>query len=504
VKEEETILKIRGMVKDYPGVRALNRVNLEIQRGEIHGLVGENGAGKSTLIKILAGVVAADEGEVFLSGKRVEIRSGRDAYDLGFSFIHQELNLIPYFNCLENVFLGHPFPKTIFGTISWKSLRQKTESVFRRLGMDIPLNVPVSRLTPGNQAMVAIARAFAVSASVYFLDEPTASLTSNEKEKLFSVMSMLKERGATIVYVSHQLGEITSVTDRVTVMRDGEVVGTWRTKEIDENGLIRKMIGRDIVSASRPRERKTGKVIFEVRGLSGGNVRDISFGLWEGEILGIAGLVGSGRTELLRMIYGVDRIEMGEIYLRGKRFKPSSPKDSVKRGIVLVPEERRTQGLVMMRSIYENITLVYLNNLSTWFFLNRRREREEADRAGSSVKLKTVSLREPVCHLSGGNQQKVVFAKCLLRQPSVLLLDEPTRGVDVGARFEIYTIIRELAARGTAIILVSSDFNELVDLADRLLILHKGEQKAVKSSKGMDQQALLTYCYGRVNDGREE
>jgi ribose transport system ATP-binding protein len=497
MKNHGTALEIREMVKWYPGVLALNRVNLSIQEGEVHGLIGENGAGKSTLIKILAGVTQADEGQIFLNGQQAEIRSGRDAHRLGLSFIHQELNLIPYLNGPENVFLGHPYPRNAFGTVSWKKLRQRTKSIFDRLGVSMPLNLPVSQLPPGNQAMVAIGRAFAVSASIYFMDEPTAALTDNEKDQLFAVIRALKEEGATIVYVSHQLEEIARLTDRVTVMRDGAVVGTWNTKSLDEDTMIRKMIGRELESAFPPRKSEVGDTVLEVIELSGDRVHGVSFELHRGEILGIAGLVGAGRTELLRMLFGVDVVVSGSVLLNGRPFLPRSPWDSIEKGIVLVPEERRTQGLILERSIYENISLVYLRELAKGLFLDRPRERVEARRIGGSVKLKAAGYHLPVRNLSGGNQQKVVFAKCLLRRPLVLLLDEPTRGVDVGARFEIYSIIRDMAAEGTAMLLVSSDFGELLGLSDRLLVLHRGEQKGLIPGQGVDQERLLTYCYGR-------
>ena len=499
MSENVPILELKGIKKSYPGVHALKSIHLKISRGEIHGLVGENGAGKSTLIKILAGVTEADEGVILFNGRTVEIRTGREAHRLGLSFIHQELNLIPYFNCMENIFLGHSYPKKFLGMISWKKLRSKTLSILERLEVKTSLGIPVSRLSLGIQAMIAIARAFATSAAIYFMDEPTASLTDNEKEKLFSVIKSLKKEGATIVYVSHQLEEIVRLTDRVTVMRDGEIVGSWGTKTVTEEKIIQKMIGRDLVSAYRKVKGKTGEVVLSVSGLNGGGLNKISFKLHRGEIFGIAGLVGSGRTELLRMLYGVEPIDGGKIVVNGNPFKPRSPKDSIRRDIVYVPEERRTQGLILDRSVSENITLVYLKRLSSGFFLNRKLEKEEAERAGISVKLKAASLKQPVKTLSGGNQQKVVFAKCLLCKPLVLMLDEPTRGVDIGARFEIYSIIREMASQGTAVLVVSSDFHEFLNIVDRFLILREGYQKGIMSSSEMDEETLLTLCYGRGN-----
>jgi ABC-type sugar transport system ATPase subunit len=330
------------------------------------------------------------------------------------------------------------------------------------------------------------------------MDEPTAALTGHEKNQLFAVIQALRREGATVVYVSHQLEEISRLTDRVTVMRDGTVVGTWRTSDLDEDTMIRKMIGRDLVSAFPPRKAEVGEAVLEADGLKGGVLDGVSFKLHRGEILGIAGLAGAGRTELLRTLFGVDAVTGGSIFLAGWPHTPRSPWDSIYKGIVLVPEERRTQGLILGRSIYENISLVYLKKLARGLFIDRSRERSEAIGIGESVELKTAGYHLPVRNLSGGNQQKVVFAKCLLRQPLVLLLDEPTRGVDVGARFEIYTIIRDIAAKGAAIVLASSDFGELLGLSDRVLVLHRGEQKALLEAEGLDQERLLTYCYGRI------
>ena len=495
----QPVLELREIVKDYPGIRALDHVSMIFGKGEIHGLLGENGAGKSTLIKILAGVVKADDGKIFMHGEQKKISSGRDASHSGLSFIHQELNLVSFFNAVENIFLGHSYPKTPWGTISWKKLQEKAALILERLKVTIPLDVPVKYLAPGEQAMVAIARAFAESASIYCMDEPTTSLTEHEKNTLFAVIRNLKSMGATVLYVSHDLDDVMALTDRVTIMRDSKVVGTWNTEALSKDEIISKMIGRDITSAFPPKTATIKDVVLSVSGLSSEKVREISFDLHAGEIFGIAGLLGSGRTEVLRTIYGIDRITQGSLILQGHEFHPVSPKNSIQKGIVLVPEERRSQGLLLQRSIYENISLVYLHELSNGPFLNRSVERREAENIGRSVNLKATDYRYHVSTLSGGNQQKVVFAKSLLRQPVVLMLDEPTKGVDVGARFEIYSVVQEMAARGTAVLLVSSDFPELLGLADRILILCEGQQTHIIENRDLEQETLLKYCYGTEN-----
>jgi ribose transport system ATP-binding protein len=491
----QPILELRQICKEYPGIRALDDVSLTFRPGEIHGIVGENGAGKSTLIKILAGVVHADRGTILLHGRPHAIHSGRDARRSGLSFIHQELNLIPYFSCAENIFLGHPYPKTPWGTVSWRQLRMKTRAILQRLKAEIPLHLPVCRLSPGERAMAAIARAFAESASIYCMDEPTTALTEHEKQTLFAVIRNLKALGATVLYVSHDLDDMLALTDRVTVMRDGRVVGAWESGRLTKNRLISAMIGRDVHAAFPPKQAAIrDEVVLSLQEVSGAGVEQVTFELRRGEVLGIAGLLGAGRTELLRLIYGVGRRTHGTLRLHGQAFRPRSPQDSIKRGVVLVPEERRSQGLLLNRSVYENITLVYLNQLAAGLFPRRRLERREARQIGRTVRLKTADYTNPVATLSGGNQQKVVFAKYLLRQPAVLLLDEPTKGVDVGARFELYTVIQAMAARGTAVVLVSSDFSELLGLADRLLVLREGRPTALLANKQLDRDTLLHYC----------
>lgn len=494
---DQPALELQKISKYYPGVRALDNVGIRFKKGEIHGLVGENGAGKSTLIKILAGLLKADQGKIFIHGIPQKGFSTRVARHQGLSCIHQELNLVSYFTCAENIFLGHPYPKTAWGTISWKTLRQKTQSILQRLDVDIPLDVPVMRLAPGQQAMVAIARAFAESASIYCMDEPTTSLTEHEKNSLFAVIRNLKSMGATVIYVSHDLDDILELTDSVTIMRDGQAVGTWDTAVITKDRLISTMIGRDITSAFPPKQSHIKDVVLSVSGLCGERVRNVSFDLCEGEILGLVGLLGSGRTEILRMIYGVDSMFNGTLTLRGQEFRPKSPQDSIKQGVVLIPEERRSQGLLLDRSVYENISLVYLNEFSKGPFLKRDAEKQEAEEIGRSVQLRAPDLNRHVSTLSGGNQQKVVFAKYLLRQPAVLMLDEPTRGVDVGARFEIYAVIQDMVRQGAAMLLVSSDFTEILGLADRILVLFEGHQTLLTKNADLDQETLLHYCYGK-------
>lgn len=490
-------VNIFDLRKSYPGVQALRGVNLSFKKGEIHGLVGENGAGKSTLIKILAGVTSPDSGKIVIGGQPVEIKTGKDASRAGMCFIHQELNLVSFFNAEENIFLGHKYPRRIGPLVDWKALHGKAKEIMEELQVQIPLNIPVSYLSAVDRAMVAVARSFAVSGKIYFMDEPATAMTSVEKEKLFAVIKNLKSRGRTVVYVSHNLDDVTRITDRITVMRDGSVVSCKPTGEFTGDSLISSMIGRNLESAFPDKNSIPGNVIFKADSISSDSVRDINLEVRSGEILGIGGLVGSGRTELLELIFGVNSLTAGKMFLDGEEYEPVSPRQAIEKGVVLVPEERRKQGLVLNRSIYENISLMSLNSLACGGFLRHGALKTAAEDAGRIVRLKTPDYASSTGTLSGGNQQKVVFAKTILNPPKLLLLDEPSKGVDVGARFEIYSIIRELAARGAAVIVVSSDFNEILGLADRILFIKEGKQVFLKDNINIDQEHYLNYCYGR-------
>jgi ribose transport system ATP-binding protein len=397
----------------------------------------------------------------------------------------------------ENIFLGRPYPKTAWGTINWRALYGRAQEILETLGVHIPVNVPVRRLSRGDQAMISIARAFAGEASIFVMDEPTALLTDEEVRNLFKVIRSLKARGHTILYVSHRLEEIFEICDRITVMRDGSVVTTQPLDSVDQAQLIRLMIGRSLADTVPPAQATLGEPILYVKDLCGRTVHRVSFTLRAGEILGLAGMVGAGRTNILRMIYGADPIQSGQIWFRGTPFQPCSPRDAIRQGIMLVPEERRSQGLVLSRSILDNITLPHLSRLASGrVMLNPGRERAAGEETSQTVRLKASSLAQKVSQLSGGNQQKVVFARWLAGNARILLLDEPTRGVDVGARYEIYRIIRELTGQGIAVLLVSSDLTELLGLADRLIVMREGRQVAELGTTDLTQETVLRYCYG--------
>ncbi len=493
---------MRHITKTYPGVRAVDDVTFDVRAGEVHGLVGENGAGKSTLIKILAGAVHRDRGEIHFDGQPVTLANVHEAKRLGVSIIHQELNLVPYFDGAENIFLGDPYPHRWYGGVDWRTLHRRAAAILAQLGAAIPVDVPVHRLSPGQQTMIAIAHGFAANARLMVMDEPTAALTDQEIERLFAVIRALREQGVGVVYVSHRLEEIFEIADRVTVMRNGRVVTTQPAAKLDQDELVRLMIGRNVETVFPPRGDGMGEPLLEVQGLSGETARDVTFTLHAGEVLGVAGLVGAGRSELLRMIFGVDPIRAGQIRLpstddAGTSRAPRSPGDAFRKGVALVPEERRSQGLVLSRPIFENVTLTHLARFARGgLLLDRRRELRETARLGDRLGLKAHSLRQPVMQLSGGNQQKVVFARCLAGEARVLLLDEPTRGIDVGAKLELYQIIRDLTREGAGVLLVSSELPELIGLSDRVLVLHEGRQMGIIDAATTDQTEVLRACYG--------
>lgn len=522
---DEARFRAEGLTKCFGGVKALDGASLSLEPGEVHALVGENGAGKSTLIKAMAGIVRLDAGRFFAGGSPVSIASGSDASGLGLSFIHQELNLVPYFAAAENVFLGKPYPKNRVGLIDRKELDRRAAAALSELGTKVPLDVPAARLSRGQRAMVALARAFAADAAIYVMDEPTAALTDEEAGHLFDVIRGLRDSGRTVLYVSHRLDEIFALCDRVTVMRDGRTVSTARIADTDQGSLIKAMIGRGLEEAFPPKREAAlplgepsgvrGEELLTVERLEYGKGRRVSFRLGSGEILGVAGLAGSGRSSLLKTIagaYGTPRggteregSALAPMTLAGAPYRPASPRRAIDAGVVLVPEERREQGLVVGRSIGDNMALPHLAALSRLgVFVDRKREAARSEEAASSVRLKAASLRQRVGQLSGGNQQKVVFAKWLLGEVKVLLLDEPTRGVDVGARYEIYRIVRDLAAAGAGVVLASSDLNEVLGMADRVLVLRDGAEAVEVSAKGLDQETALGLCFGEgeVRDGR--
>lgn len=499
--EPAPLVSVRNLAKAYGGAQALCGVDLDLLPGEVHGLVGANGAGKSTLVRILAGVVSPDSGTVSIAGQEKVIRSPRQAADFGFAFIHQELNLVPKFSALQNINLGRASRRRWRMLLDWRAIRKETEEVAARVGIDFPLDVPVHRLSVAQRWLVSIARALLGDAKVIAMDEPTASLSAPEAERLFGLVDHLSQSGVTIIYVSHRLDEILQLCDRVTVLKDGHCVTTLAREAVTKDLLVEAIAGKDpaAVAIERPPERVSGKPVLQAVGLGRGTaVNDVSFTLHEGEVLGIAGVVGAGRTELARLLFGADRADRGEVRVNGTRIRLRSPADAIKHGIVLVPEERRSQGLVLAKSIQFNVALP---NLRASYvarglpLVSGRKTRRRAAARIQDLLIKAESSALHVRALSGGNQQKVVIGKWLDERVRVFILDEPTRGVDVGARAEIHGLIRRLANSGSGVLVISSEFEELVG-CDRVLVIVDGRIVGELTGPSITEETMLRACYG--------
>ena len=467
------LLSMRGIRKSFPGVQALRGVDLDVHAGEVLALLGENGAGKSTLMKVLGGAHRADAGVLEMDGAKVSFGSPQEARAAGIAVIHQEFNLVPGLTAAENIFLGQEATRA--GFVARGEERRRAADLFRRLGVAIDLDTPCSRLTTAQQQLVEIARALARDTRIIVMDEPTAALTTGEVSRLFEIIRDLKSRGIAVIYISHRLDEIFALADRVVVLRDGQNVGTRPLEGLGRTELIKMVVGRELADEYPRRTTTPGPVRLVVSGLCRGKaVRDVSFTVRAGEILAIAGLVGAGRTETLRLIFGADKRHAGDIILDGRRLDIRSPRDAIAAGIGLLTEDRKLQGLVLGESVRENFALPNLGPLSRFGFMNGRREREAFGRHVDQLRIKVPHQEERARNLSGGNQQKVVLAKWLEHDCEVLFFDEPTRGIDVGARHEIYLLMNELAARGKAIVMVSSELPEVLGLADRILVMHEG------------------------------
>jgi inositol transport system ATP-binding protein len=490
----EALLEMRRISKSFPGVRALADVGFSVGRGEVVGLLGENGAGKSTLMKILAGVYRADAGEIVWDGRAVQFRTIQEAQDAGVTLIFQELNNCPNLRALENLFLGREIARPRSPFLDEPTMRRRALELFATLGLEVDLDVEVSRLSTAVQQMLEIAKALLTNVRLLIMDEPTSSLTGQETARLFQVIGQLKARGISIVFISHKLHEVFQVTDRIVVLRDGANAGELDARTGTTEQLIALMVGRALGSfAARPPTDQAGPEVLRVEGLSAPpRVRDVSFTLRRGEVLGVAGLIGSGRTEMARALIGADRRARGRISLDGKAVRIGHPRDAVALGIAYVPEDRKLQALVLPMSVAENLTLAVLRVLlRLGAFIRRDEERKLTDTWVSTLRIKISSRDQTVNDLSGGNQQKVVIAKWLATRPRVLILDEPTRGIDVAAKAEVHHIVDQLAGEGVSIVLISSELPEILALSDRVLVMHEGRVKAVLARSEASQESIM-------------
>ncbi len=486
------VLEMNKISKAFPGVKALDDVTFKVKRGEIHALVGENGAGKSTLVKILNGVYQNYEGEILIDGQRVVFNDTNDAKKSGISLIFQEFNLIPSLSVAENVFLGS-LATNKFGIINWSEVNKKAGDFLKSLDFSIKPDTLVENLSVASKQMVEITKALLIDAKIIVMDEPTATLTDREIKKLFNIIKDLKKKGVTIVYISHRLEEIFTLTDTVTVLRDGKVIDTKNTCDTTKTEIIEKMVGRSIDMEFPARESNISKPVLEIKGLGRkGILKDINFELHGGEILGISGLVGSGRTELARAIFGADEIDSGEIRINGKVVKIYSTVAAKNNSIALVPEDRKDQGLVVDFSVLHNMTICNLKKITfnNWV-LSRKKEVSLCDYYVRKLNIKTPSINQKLVNLSGGNQQKVVVAKWLYADADILILDEPTRGIDVGAKYEIYLLMNEMVKAGKSIIMISSELPEIIGMSDRILVMSNGKINACISREEICAENIM-------------
>jgi ABC-type sugar transport system ATPase subunit len=499
-----SLLAVSHLRKSFGGAIALADASLELRAGETHALMGENGAGKSTLIKILAGAVAPDDGEIRLNGAVVTIRAPDEAQRRGLRFIHQELNTVSGVSVAENIFLGRPYPSH-FGLIDWRALNAKARAALATLGVDhIAPSIRVGRLSVGDRMLVKIAAAFLEDEDashpprIFVLDEPTAALSGRESERLFRLIDVLRGRGCGIIYVSHRLDEVLSISDRISVLRDGATRATVLTNETSKSQLIELMTGRTAAaSGPAPPSSEAGPVALSVQGLTNDALQDVSFELREGEILGFVGLAGAGPERLIGSL--ISRARSGRVALKGVPWNDRDPASAWALGVASAPRERRAEGLVLGQDVVANVVLPHLSRMKRWgIFLDRSAERRRTEDMKRQVRLKAASLRQKVRELSGGNQQKVMFARAVAGEAKILLLDEPTRGVDVGAKFDIYALLRELAAGGAGVLVVSSDHDEILHLCARVAVMRKGRVCAILPTRDLTPQRLLALCYGET------
>ena len=502
VKIHETLLRMEGIYKSFPGVQALSDCKFELCSGEVHALVGENGAGKSTMMKILGGIYDKDLGHIYLDGKEVNITSPHMAQELGISIIHQELNLMPHLTVAQNIFIGRE-PRSKFPfALDDKLANQQTERILNMLNLQLSPTMKVADLTVAKQQMVEIAKALSFNAKILVMDEPTAALTETEIEELFHIIKQLREKGVGVVHISHRLEELKQISDRVTVMRDGKYIDTLQTNEATIDKIISLMVGRVIFeTAPELPEVPSKEVVLEVRNLNRGKVlRDINFSLMKGEILGFAGLMGAGRTEVARAIFGADEYDSGEIYIKGKRVHIKSPGDAVTCGVGYLSEDRKRYGLALGMDVKENIVLSAMKKfLNRFGWMDFKKASARGQEMIKALNIKTPSLEQKVKFLSGGNQQKVVIGKWLTANTDILIFDEPTRGIDVGAKSEIYKLLNDLAHQGKAIIMISSELPEILRMSHRVVVMCEGRVTGILNAGEASQENIMKYATMRSN-----
>ncbi|WML24712.1 sugar ABC transporter ATP-binding protein [Neobacillus sp. OS1-33] len=491
------VIEMKGISKAFSGNRVLDQVDFQLLRGEIHALMGENGAGKSTLIKILTGIYERDAGKVFIKGKEVHFKNPKEAEQMGIAVIHQELNIIPYLTVYENMFLGKELTVGRFGITRDKEMKKKTKEYLDRLGIEIDPNMEAGNLSVGQQQMIEIARAVAANTEVLIMDEPTAALTDREIEALFKVIDSLKKQGVGIVYISHRMEEIFQICDRISVLRDGQFIDSKEVAKTNFDEIVKLMVGRQLGERFPERNTKIGQERFKVENLtSKGSFENISFSIHQGEIVGVAGLMGAGRSEIMQAIFGYRALDGGKMFIDGKEVTIKSPYEAIKAGIAFVTEDRKSQGLILDLSVRENLSITTLDKISNKSVVSSKTEISLVDEMIEKLHVKTSGREISVKSLSGGNQQKIVIGKWLGIHPKILILDEPTRGVDVGAKKEIYQLMNDLTKQGVSIIMVSSELPEILGMSDRVLVIHEGKLTNVLNKSEATQENIMQSATG--------
>jgi ribose transport system ATP-binding protein len=490
----EPILKLHKIKKVYPGVVALNDVSIEFYPGDVHAIVGENGAGKSTLIKVLTGAITPSGGELFFNGKLLKNNNPQKSLATGIVAIYQEFNLFPFLSVAENIFYGS-YPQKGF-MVDFREMDRLSCALMKEINVDINPSIQVRDLSVGYQQIVEIAKSISHNAKVLIMDEPSAPLTGKEVESLFAIVRRLKNNGVAVIYISHRLEEIFEISDKVSVFRDGNHIKTMATASTNTDELVRLMVNRELGQQYPDRNYSRKEAVLEVRGLNSGLLKEVSFTAYRGEILGFAGLVGAGRTEVARAVFGADRIKSGEIFFHGKPVRINSPIDAIKTGIGLIPEDRKQHGVLLGMTINENITYANMKNISRWGILDNGQDNTVGEKYKNALRIKTPSLKQLVKNLSGGNQQKVVLAKWLFTNCEVLFFDEPTRGIDVGAKQEIYLLMKQLVEEGKVVIMISSDMPELLGMSDRIIVMREGRITGTMIRSEATQETVLKLCSG--------
>lgn len=493
---DEVILDMRGVEKYFAGVHALKSVQFQLKKGEVHALMGENGAGKSTLMKVLCGIYPRDDGSITLFGKNVNFTNIAESQQAGISIIHQELNMMNHLTVAQNIFIGREPLKNSF-SIDDRQMEDDAQALFDKIGVSINPSAVLGTLTVGKQQMVEIAKAISRDCKLLILDEPTATLTQTEVDDLFKIMEDLRQKGIGMIYISHRMDEITRISDRVSVMRDGEYIGTLITKDTTKDEIVKMMVGRVIYGDKKAHSNvpKNAPVVLEVKNLcQGKTIKNVSFQLRKGEILGFSGLMGAGRTEVARAIYGADPFDSGEILVNGTRVQLKTPNEAVKHGICYLSEDRKRYGCLLIKSVAENSVLSSVENYIRHGFIDDTQIEKDAQEMNDVLKTKTPSMQQQIKNLSGGNQQKVIVAKWLIRDSEIFIFDEPTRGIDIGAKSEMYTLMEDLAARGKSIIMISSELSEIERLSDRIVVMCEGRVTATLDIEGVTQEDIMKYA----------